>query len=105
MCLDDSREIALDAGKAILQLVEQKHEFKASDFISTLANTKILGVRQNCLKALIQVVESGGETTESDIFDICQILKNEKLPELVQPLYSLAIAWIERNDSITDELA
>ncbi|MUG93057.1 hypothetical protein F7734_11650 [Scytonema sp. UIC 10036] len=105
LCLDDSREIALDAGKAVLQLVEQKHEFKALDFISTIAKTKILGVRQNCLKALIQVVESGGETTESDILEICQILKDENAPELVQPFYSLAIAWIERTKSITDELA
>ncbi|MHC5916637.1 MAG: NACHT domain-containing protein [Nostoc sp.] len=104
-CQDDSREVALDAGTAILRLVEKNHLFQAADFISVIANAKILGVRQNCLKALIQVVESGSVTTESDILAVCHALHNETVPELVQPLYNLVINWIEQNNSITDNLA
>lgn len=104
-CQDDSREVALDAGTAIVRLVEQNYQFKAADFIPVIANAKILGVRQNCLKALIQVVESGSVTTESDILAICRALHNETVPELVQPLYNLIITWIEQNNSISEELA
>lgn len=88
-CLDDSREVALEASTILLRIAEKLLQIPVADFLPILANSKILGVRYNCLKLLIKRVELGGVVTDADISGICTTFKNESLPEIVQPLYDL----------------
>ncbi|MBD2771293.1 NACHT domain-containing protein [Iningainema tapete] len=104
-CLDDSREVALEASTILLRMAEKLLQIPITDFVPILANSKILGVRYQCLKLLIKRVELGGVMTDVDIISICTTLKNESLPEIVQPLYDLVKCWVHTNNYITNDLA
>lgn len=104
LCLDNSREVALDASKVILELAEA-HQIRVADFVPILANTKLPGVRHNCLKALIKSVELDELATDYDLLEVCKSIKDENASEIVQLLYNLVKCWVQKNNTIADELA
>ncbi|MEH1887637.1 hypothetical protein [Nostoc sp.] len=104
LCLDNSRDITLDASAAILDLTE-KLQLSASDFLPIVNNTKISGVRNNCLKSLINIVENGNNINDTDIVNVCTALINDNSPETLRPLYKLIECWVQTNNHISDTLA
>jgi transcriptional regulator with XRE-family HTH domain len=105
LCADDSREVALDASQSILTLAEHQTPMNGAEFFPLLSHSKFIGVRHNCLKALIEGVNTGWVIAEAQIVDICKLLANESAPEIVQPLYKLIECWLSANDTISSVLA
>ena len=105
LCRDDSREVALDASQSIFTLAEHQTPMNGAEFFPILSHSKFIGVRHNCLKALIEGVNTGWGLTEAQILDICKLLANESVPEIVQPLYKLIESWVDTNNTISSALA
>ena len=75
------------------------------DFLSILSNSRVPGVRHNCLKALIELVNAGASISNAQMCKICKILDNESIPEIIQTLYKLIECWVQVNQSISSDLA
>ena len=88
LCLDSSRDVALDASAAILALAEQKKQIQLQQLLLILAKSPLVGVRQNCLKAFIEKVNSQVVAT-SEIMAVFETLANDSTAEIVQLLYKL----------------
>lgn len=105
LCLDNSREVALSASGAILALAENQYQISVKDLIEVAANAKIIGVRHNALKALIHILESDGQFPDSELIALCTTLKDERLPEIIQPLYKIIEVWVEKNKKVPSGVA
>ncbi|MEG3863308.1 hypothetical protein QT974_29920, partial [Microcoleus sp. herbarium12] len=88
LCLDSSRDVALDASAAILALAEQKKPIQLQQLLLILAKSPLVGVRQNCLKSFIEKVNSQVVAT-SEILAVFETLENDSTAEIVQLLYKL----------------
>jgi len=88
-CLDDSRDVALAASWVVLTLAEQQKLIEVHQLLPVLTKSPIVGVRQNCLKALISAIDSRRVVTESEVLTIFETLGNDKAPEVRQLLYKL----------------
>ena len=88
LCLDSSRDVALDASAAILALAEQKKPIQLEQLLPIFANSPIVGARQNCLKAFIERVNFQAVST-SEIIAVFEVLESDFAPEIVQLLYRL----------------
>ncbi|WP_293183648.1 hypothetical protein [Microcoleus sp. PH2017_38_RDM_U_B] len=88
LCLDSSRDVALDASAAILALAEQKKQIQLQQLLLILAKSPLVGVRQNCLKSFIEKVNSQVVAT-SEIIAVFETLANDSTAEIVQLLYKL----------------
>lgn len=103
-CLDKSRDISLEASKIILELCE-KTCLDINTIISTLSQSKISGVHVYCLQALAQQINIGCEINDEHIIGACDILFNEKIPEVLQHLYKLIETWVQAKNNISSNLA
>lgn len=99
LCLDESRDVALDASWVILALAEQQKPINVHQLLPVLAKSKVVGVRQNCLKALISTINSGESFTEPEIIAVFDTLANDNAPEVVQMLYKLVECLMWNNPS------
>lgn len=88
LCLDSSRDVALDASAAIIALAEQKKQIQLQQLLLILAKSPLVGVRQNCLKAFIEKVNSQ-IVAISEILAVFKTLENDPTAEIVQLLYKL----------------
>lgn len=88
LCLDSSRDVALDASTAVLALAEQKKPIQLQQLLPVFAKSPLVGVRQNCLKAFIEKVNSQVVAT-SEILAVFETLENDLAAEIVQLLYKL----------------
>ncbi|WP_293254015.1 hypothetical protein [Microcoleus sp. PH2017_21_RUC_O_A] len=88
LCLDSSRDVALNASTAILALAEQKKPIQLQQLLLILAKSPLVGVRQNCLKSFIEKVNSQVVAT-SEIIAVFETLENDSAAEIVQFLYKL----------------
>jgi transcriptional regulator with XRE-family HTH domain len=104
-CLDESREVALAASRFLLDLAQQGQRIGVSAFLPILQQSPILGVRQNCLKALIEQVKIEGSTTDTELVNLCQTLERDSAPEVIQPLYKSIECWVQLQNSISPDLA
>lgn len=105
LCLDDSREIALDTSQIILTLAENQIPMPVVDFFPILSGARFIGVRHNCLKALIELLKSGFPVTEAELLKLCSMLSNTTVSEVIQPLFKLIECWVQINNTITPDLA
>jgi hypothetical protein len=99
LCADESRDVALAASWIILTLAEQQKKLNVSELLPVLAQSKFVGVRQNCLKALILAINSGFVVTESEIIAVFDALANETAAEVVLLLYKLVECLIWNHPS------
>lgn len=90
LCLDCSVDVARSASWAILNLSEQKIQFDYNSCLPILAQSRIIGVRQNILKALIEQFNWKNRADVEFAQQVFQILDNEPAPEVVQQMYILA---------------
>jgi hypothetical protein len=104
-CLDDSRDVALGANTIFSTITHELFSIPVSDFIPILVRAKNIGVRNSCLKSLIQRVELNGVVTATEVMELCTALKNENTPEILQPLYDFIKTWVHINSQIPNELA
>ncbi|AFZ22157.1 hypothetical protein [Allocoleopsis franciscana] len=106
-CLDESIDVARDASWIILAFAEQHKSINVSQLLPVLARSKIVGVRQNCLKALIAAIDSGLEVTEPEILTVFDTLANEQAPEVVLLLYKLlnCLIWNHLSGNVSISLA
>ncbi|OKH33841.1 hypothetical protein NIES2119_22320 [[Phormidium ambiguum] IAM M-71] len=88
LCLDDSRDLALEASGLLLNLVEQKKLIPESELLPILAHSPVTGVRQNALKVFIEIINSG-KISDSEILQVFQICSQDTAPEVVHQLYKL----------------
>lgn len=88
LCLDSSRDVALDASTAVLALAEQKKPIQLQQLLLILAKSPLVGVRQNCLKSFIEKVNSQVVAT-SETLAVFETLENDSAAEIVQLLYKL----------------
>ena len=105
LCLDESRDVALDAANVILNLAVNQTPIRVAEVIPILTRSKIVGVRKNCLMALGELVKAGFTVTESEMIEVCTILASDTLPEAIQPLYKLIEYWVQANQFIPLALA
>lgn len=87
--MDDSRDIALDASWAVLDLAEQKKLIDCKKIIPIFAKSPFVGVRQNCLKAYLEVIDCGVSADPSEIAAIFAALEKETAPEVMLLMYKL----------------
>lgn len=104
LCLDDSRDVSLDAAGVILELTKEV-TLKTSDVTAIIENSRIPGVRNKCLEALINMVALGSSISDENIIYVSDLLCNENSPEILRPLYKLIERWVDKNDYISDSLA
>ncbi|MEG4861556.1 NACHT domain-containing protein [Microcoleus sp. K1-B6] len=88
LCLDQSRDVALDASAVLLTLAEQKKPIELQQLLPVFAKSPLVGARQNCLKAFIETVNSQVVAT-SEIIAVFETLENDSAAEIVQLLYKL----------------
>ncbi|CBN56409.1 MULTISPECIES: NACHT domain-containing protein [Kamptonema] len=88
LCLDSSRDVALDASAFVLALAEQKKPIELQQLLPIFAQSSFVGVRQNCLKAFIAKVNSQ-TVAPSEILAVFATLENDLAPEVIQLLYVL----------------
>jgi hypothetical protein len=88
LCLDPSRDVALDASAFVLVLAEQKRPIELQQLLPVFAKSSFVGVRQNCLKAFITKVNSQ-TVTPLEILAVFATLENDLAPEVIQLLYKL----------------
>jgi hypothetical protein len=88
LCLDQSRDVALDASAVLLALAEQKKPIELQQLLPVFAKSPLVGARQNCLKAFIETVNSQVVAT-SEIIAVFETLENDSAAEIVQLLYKL----------------
>ncbi|MEG4811532.1 hypothetical protein QUA82_28955 [Microcoleus sp. F8-D3] len=101
LCLDESRDVALDASWAVLDLAEQKKLIDCKNFIPIFAKSPFVGVRQNCLKAYLEIIDCGVSADPSEITAIFAALEKETAPEVLLLMYKLidsAIAIQKKSD-------
>ncbi|MEG4938999.1 helix-turn-helix transcriptional regulator [Microcoleus sp. F4-D5] len=101
LCLDDSRDVALDASWAVLNLAEQKKLIDCKKILPIFAKSPFVGVRQNCLKAYLEVIDCGVSADPSEITAIFAALEKETAPEVLLLMYKLidsAIALQKKGD-------
>ena len=96
-CLDDSQNVAQKASWIVLDSAERRKPIDVIQLLSVLGNSSVVGVRQNCLSAFIQIVKFGSITL-SQSFDVFEILANEKSPEVLQLLYELIRTFIHKKE-------
>ena len=89
LCLDESRDVALDASWAVLDLAEQKKFIEGKNFLPIFAKSPFVGVRQNCLKAYLEVIDCGVSADPSEITAIFAALEKETAPEVILLMYKL----------------
>lgn len=104
-CLDESREVALAASRFLLDLACQGQSVSVSAFLPILKQSPILGVRQNCLNALIERVKTENSISDTELVELCQTLERDRAPETIQPLYKLIECWVQLQNSISPDLA
>ncbi|MEG4170094.1 MULTISPECIES: NACHT domain-containing protein [unclassified Microcoleus] len=88
LCLDQSRDVALDASAVLLALAEQKKPIELQQLLPVFAKSPLVGARQNCLKAFIETVNSQVVATSENIA-VFETLENDSAAEIVQLLYKL----------------
>lgn len=101
LCLDESRNVALDASWAVFDLAEQKKFIECKKFIPIFAKSPFVGVRQNCLKAYLAIIHCGVSADPSEITAIFAALGKETAPEVMLLMYKLidsAIAIQKKGD-------
>ena len=99
LCLDESRDVALEASWVTLTLAEQQKPINVDQLLPVLVKSKVIGVRQNCLKALINAINSGASLTEPEVLAIFDTLTNDSAPEVIQLLYKLVDCLIWNHPS------
>lgn len=99
LCLDSSIDVARSASWAILNLSEQKIQFDYNSCLPILAQSRVIGVRQNILKALIEQFNWKNSADIEFALQVFQILANEPAPEVVQQMYILADCCIWNHPS------
>jgi hypothetical protein len=99
LCLDESRDVALDASWVILALAEQQKPINVHQLLPVLTKSKIVGVRQNSLNALIKAIDAGASLTEPEFLAVFDTLTNDSAPEVIQLLYKLVDCLIWNHPS------
>ena len=99
LCLDCSIDVARHASWAILSLVEKKHFINYGDFLPILTESRVVGVRQNCLKAMLEQMNLQNSANLQIVLQIFDIFANETAPEVVQQMYILADCCIWKHPS------
>jgi Effector-associated domain 10 len=97
-CLDDSIDVAKDASWIILNFAKSHKPIDAMQLLPVLTKSTVVSVRQNCLKAFIEIVNTGS-VIPSQILIVFQTLANETIPEILQLLYELVRAAIWNHPS------
>jgi hypothetical protein len=87
-CLDDSKNVAQNASWIILDFAQSHKPINVMQLLHILTKSPVVGVRQNCLKAFIEIINTGSVTQEQ-IQTVFQILANERVPEILELLYEL----------------
>lgn len=99
LCLDCSVDVARSASWAILNLSEQKIQFDYGSCLQILAKYRVIGVRQNILKALIEQFNIKNIADLKFAQQVFQILDSESAPEVVQQMYLLSDCCIWNHPS------
>ncbi|MEW5861044.1 MAG: hypothetical protein AB1861_27330 [Cyanobacteriota bacterium] len=97
-CLDDSIDVAKDASWIILDFAKRHKQINVMELLPVLTKSHVVGVRQNCLKAFIEIVNTKS-VMPSQILTVFQTLANEKVSEILQLLYELVRAAIWNHPS------
>jgi hypothetical protein len=97
-CLDDSRDVAKDASWIILDFAQRHKPINVVQLLPVLTNSPIVSVRQNCLKAFLEIVNTSS-VMPSQILAVFETLANESAPEVLQLLYELVKAAIWNHPS------
>jgi hypothetical protein len=97
-CGDNSREVALDASWAVLKLAQNRRPIDPTQLLQSFAGSREVGVRQNGLKAFIELVNAG-RVSQEEILAALARLAGDSAGEVIQLLYKLADSSIWNHPS------
>ena len=115
LCLDKSEKVSLAASRNILEMADtNKKKINLEFLFPILSQSNFIGVCQNCLDAVIKMIETSSLNADSDITIICKSLvenrslgKNfdiDKWIQVIKSWYKLIEVYVRVYGKITPEL-
>ncbi|WP_254566700.1 NACHT domain-containing NTPase [Oscillatoria sp. HE19RPO] len=102
-CADVSQDIAKEASGMVLELVQNQQAVPLESLLPLLANSRVIRVRQNCMQAILEQVNTQ-KVTPAQIIQVFQAIAQETTPEVLQLAYKLTTAAIWKHPSGTRRL-
>ncbi|MEB3826258.1 hypothetical protein [Phormidium sp. CCY1219] len=97
-CADVSQDVAKDASGMLWELARQQQAIAVESLLPILANSRIIGVRQNCFQAILERVNAK-VVSPAQIVTVFEAIATETAPEILQLAYKLTTAAIWNHPS------
>ena len=115
LCLDESQKVSLEASRYVLEIAEaNKNKISLSVLPEIFLKSNVIGVCENCLKAVTKIVKIDSYNSHSEIDNICSNLVNnksidknfdiEKWIKVIKSWYKLIEIYVSFHRSISPQL-
>jgi HEAT repeat protein/energy-coupling factor transporter ATP-binding protein EcfA2 len=93
LSLSPAKEVALAASRTLARSVGDGTRLRVAEILP-LAQSKIPGVRDHLMEAVVALQKAGGSIAETELVDLCQSLAGETNDPALQKLCAVAGTWL-----------